>query len=293
MIKPELSIIILNYNTKELLEDCLNSVKAHMNEVPLQVIVSDNSSNDGSQDMVKKKFPWVDFIEGPNEGFSKGNNRARPLVKGEMVLFLNPDTIVHDNVFALTTRYLKEHKDVGAVTCKLVLQNGKMDKDIRRRYPTPWISFQHLILGQDKQYYYEDIPETATHEVEAIQGAFFLSWKKLLDKVGWFDSAYFFDGEDIDLCFQIHKLGYKLVFYPDTYITHLKGVTKGKVAKWRFKLTDAQRKKIRLAGVASMELFYRKNLWKDYPIWFNYFVLFGINVFKVIRYVRVVLLSSY
>ena len=291
--KPELSVIILNYNTKELLADCLNSVKAHMDEVSMEVIVSDNSSNDGSQEMVKTKFPWVKFVEGPNEGFSRGNNRARPLVKGDMVLFLNPDTVVHDNVFAWTTRYLKEHKDVGAVTCKLVLANGKMDKDIRRRYPTPWISFQHLVLGMDKQYYYEDIPEDATHSVEAIQGAFFLSWKKILDKVGWFDPEYFFDGEDIDLCYQIHKAGYKLVYYPDTYITHLKGVTKGKVAKWRYKLTDAQRKKIRLAGVASMERFFKKNLWKDYPTWFDYFVVFGINAFKIVRYIRVALLSSY
>ena len=112
MKKPELSIIILNYNTKELLEDCLNSVKKHMNEVPLEVIVSDNASNDGSPDMIRKKFPWVKLLEGENEGFSRGNNRARPHVKGEMVLFLNPDTIVHDNVFALTVRYLKEHKDL-------------------------------------------------------------------------------------------------------------------------------------------------------------------------------------
>jgi hypothetical protein len=291
--KPELSVIILNYNTKELLEDCLNSVKAHMNEVPMEVIVSDNSSTDGSQDMVKEKFPWVKFTEGPNEGFSKGNNRARPLVTGEMVLFLNPDTVVHDNVFAWTTRYLKEHKGVGAVTCKLVLPNGKIDKDIRRRFPTPWISFQHLVLGMDRAYWYEDIPEDATHTVDAIQGAFFLTWKKILDKVGWYDPEYFFDGEDVDLCFQIHKAGYKLVYYPDTYITHLKGVTKGKVAKWRYKITPQQRKKLRLAGVASMERFYKKNLWKSYPVWFDYFVLFGINAFKIVRYIRVVLLSSY
>ena len=293
MKKPELSVIILNYNTKELLEDCLNSVKAHMHEVPMEVIVSDNSSTDGSPEMVKKKFPWVKFIEGPNEGFSKGNNRARPLVEGEMVLFLNPDTIVHDNVFARTTRYLKEHKDVGAVTCKLVLADGSLDRDIRRRFPTPRISFNRLILGKTREYYYEDIPDTATHEVEAIQGAFFLSWKKLLDKVGWYDPEYFFDGEDVDLCYQIHKAGYKLIYYPDVYITHLKGVTKGKVKKWRFKVTDAQRKKLRLAGVASMERFFRKNLWKKYTIWFNYFVIFGINVFKIIRYIRVVVLSSY
>lgn len=293
MIKPELSVIILNYNTKELLEDCLNSVKAHMDEVPMEVIVSDNSSDDGSPEMIKKKFPWVKYTEGPNEGFSKGNNRARPMVEGKMVLFLNPDTIVHKDVFAKTVRYLKEHPDVGAVTCKLVLQNGQMDKDIRRRFPTPWVSFQRLVLGMDKYFYYDNIPQDATHEVEAIQGAFFLTWKSILDKVGWFDEGYFFDGEDLDLCYQIHKAGYKLIFYPETTVTHLKGVTKGKVKKWRHKLTPQQRKRIRLAGVASMERFFKKNLWKKYPIWFDYFVVIGINLFKVVRYIRVVFLSSY
>lgn len=293
MNNPKLSIIILNYNTKELLDDCLASVKKYSHEVPIQVIVSDNASTDGSVDMVRKKHPWVEIIEGPNSGFSKGNNRAKKLVKGKMVLFLNPDTVVHKDVFAKTVRYLDEHPKVGAVTCKLLLQDGSLDKDVRRRFPTPWISFQRLVLGRTRQYYYEDILDTSTHEVEAIQGAFFLTYKKLLDKVGWFDERYFFDGEDVDLCYQINKAGYKLVYYPDVYITHLKGVTKGKVKKWRHKLTDAQRKKIRLAGVASMELFYRKNLWKKYPLAFNYFVILGINLFKIVRYVRVVLLSSY
>jgi GT2 family glycosyltransferase len=290
---PELSVIILNYNTKELLEDCLNSVKAHMDEVLMEVIVSDNASTDGSPEMVKKKFPWVKYIEGANEGFSKGNNRARPLVDGKMVLFLNPDTVVHKDVFLKTVKYLKEHPDVGAVTCKLVLQNGKMDKDIRRRFPTPWIAFQHLVLGMNREYWYEDIPENETHEVDAIQGAFFLTWKKILDKVGWYDENYFFDGEDVDLCYQIHKAGYKLIYYPETYVTHLKGVTKGKVAKWKYKVSPQQRKKLRLAGVASMERFFKKNLWNKYPVIFDYFVIFGINVFKIVRYVKVVLLSSY
>ncbi|MEK7472732.1 MAG: glycosyltransferase family 2 protein [Patescibacteria group bacterium] len=293
MNNPKLSIIILNYNTKELLSDCLKSVKEHMNEVPMEVIVSDNSSTDGSQIMIKKNFPWVKFIEGENEGFSKGNNRAKPYVKGKMVLFLNPDTIVYKDVFAKTVRYLEEHPKVGAVTCKLVLSDGSMDKDIRRKFPTPRISFNKLVLGKTREYYYEYIPESATHEVEAIQGAFFLSYKKLLDKVGWFDERYFFDGEDVDLCYQIHKAGYSLVYYPDVHITHLKGVTKGKVKKWRFKVTDAQRKKLRLAGVASMELFYRKNLWDKYPLIFNYLIVLGINLFKIVRYVKVVLLSSY
>ena len=148
-------------------------------------------------------------------------------------------------------------------------------------------------MGIDKHFYDDNIPQDATHEVEAIQGAFFLTWKKLLDKVGWFDEGYFFDGEDLDLCYQIHKAGYKLIFYPETTVTHLKGVTKGKVKKWRHKLTPQQRKRIRLAGVASMERFFKKNLWKKYPVLFNYFVIIGINLFKVVRYIRVVFLSSY
>jgi len=292
-MKPKLSVIILNYNTKELLSDCLKSVKEHMNEVPMEVIVSDNSSTDGSQTMIKNNFPWVKFIEGENEGFSKGNNRAKPFVNGEMVLFLNPDTIVRKDVFQKTVRYLEEHPKVGAMTCKLILADGSMDKDIRRKFPTPRISFNKLILGKTREYYYEDIPENVTHEVESIQGAFFLSYKKILDKVGWFDERYFFDGEDVDLCYQIYKAGYTLVYYPDVYITHLKGVTKGKVKKWRFKVTDAHRKKIRLAGVDSMELFYRKNLWDKYPLLFNYLVILGINLFKIVRYIKVVIFSSY
>lgn len=291
--KPELSVIILNYNTKELLEGCLESVKKYMHEVSMEVIVSDNSSTDGGPEMVKKKFPWVKLLEGPNDGFSAGNNRARPFVNGEMVLFLNPDTIVHKDVFGKTVKYLKENSKVGALTCKLILPDGSLDRDVRRRFPTPRISFNRLVLGKTREFYYEDIPDTVTHEVEAIQGAFFLSWKSILDKVGWFDEGYFFDGEDVDLCYQITKLGYKLVYYPDVYITHLKGVTKGKVAKWRFKVSPQQRKKLRLAGVASMERFYKKNLWNKYPVWFDYFVLLGINLFKIVRYIRVALLSSY
>lgn len=293
MKKPELTVIILNYNTKELLEDCLNSIKKNIKEVSMEVIVSDNSSTDGSPDMIRKKFPWVKLLEGPNEGFSRGNNRARPFANGKMILFLNPDTVVHPGVFTKNVEYLKKHPEVGALTCKLILPDGSMDKDVRRRFPTPRVSFNRLILGKTREYYYEDIPDTQTHEVDAIQGAFFLSWKKILDKVGWFDPEYFFDGEDVDLCYQIHKLGYKLVYYPETYITHLKGVTKGKVKKWKFKTTPEHRKKLRLAGVASMERFFRKNLWNKYPLVFDYFVIFGINVFKVIRYVKVVLLSSY
>ncbi len=289
--RPELSIIILNYNTKELLENCLNSIKKCEDEICLEVIVSDNASSDGSADMVRKNFPWVKLLEGPNEGFSKGNNRAKPYARGGMVLFLNPDTVIHRGVFTKTTAYLKEHKDVGALTCKLVLPDGDLDKDARRRFPTPWISFNRLILRNGYKYWYQDVPDNVIGEVDAIQGAFFLTRKKILDKVGWFDEDYFFQGEDIDLSWKIKNLGLKNIYYPEASVTHLKGASTGKSKHWKARISLKHKIKIKLATVDAMELFFRKRLFDNYPRVFSWFVVFGIKVFKIFRLIGIVVSS--
>ena len=288
---PELSIIILNYNTKELLADCLNSIKKYEKEVPLEVIVSDNASSDESAQMIKDKFPWVKLLTGKNEGFSKGNNRARPYIHGNMVLFLNPDTIVHQDVFAKTTTYLKEHKGVGALTCKLILPDGSMDKDTRRRFPTPWISFNRLILRNGYKYWYQDVPDNITQEVDAIQGAFFLTWKKTLDKVGWFDEDYFFQGEDIDLSWKIKNIGLKNIYYPLVSITHIKNASTGKSKHWKARISLKHKVKIKLATVDAMELFFKKRLFNNYPLFFSWFVVLGIKIFKILRLIGVVISS--
>lgn len=285
----KLSIIILNYNTKELLEKCLESVEKCEGEVPLQVIVSDNASSDGSSDMVREKFPWVTLTEGPNEGFSKGNNRARLLAKGDMVLFLNPDTVANRGVLKETTDFLITHKDVGALSCKLVLPSGEIDKDARRRFPTPGIAFMKLFLKSGRKYWYEDVSADKIQEVDAIQGAFFLTWKKVLNDVGWFDEDYFFNGEDIDLCWKIRQAGWKIIYYPDVFIYHLKGASTGKSKLWKPSISLRHKIKLKLATVEAMEIFFRKNLWKNYPVWFDWFVIFGINVFKIIRIIGVVI----
>ncbi len=286
MNKPELSIVILSHNTKDILVDCLESIEKYKNEAPLEVIVSDNSSTDGSPEMIKKKFSWVKLIEGPNISFSNGNNRARNFVNGEFVLFLNSDTLLHEDALIKTVEYLRKNKEVGVVSCKLVLPNGKLDKDARRRFPTPWISFKRLFLKQAKDYWYEDIDENKTHEVDSVEGAFLLTRKSILDKVNWFDEQYIFDGEDIDLCFSIKKLGYKIVYFPEVSITHLKGASKGKIAGVGSLSPDLILKR-RMDGVNSMEHFYRKNLWDTYPAIFNYFVLIGIKFLKLIRFLQV------
>jgi GT2 family glycosyltransferase len=296
--KPELSIVILNYNTKELLKKCLESIERFKEEVPLEIIISDNSSTDGSVEMLKEEFPAIPVYIGPNVGFSKGNNRVRKVVKGRVVLFLNPDTELNKGVLKETCGYLKSDEKIGAVGCKEVLPDGSLDKDARRAFPTPWVGFTHLVLRLDRifpksklfsQYWYGYKSDTDIQEVDAIQGAFMLIKKDVLDQVGWFDEDYSFNGEDIDLCWRIKEAGYKIIYYPKVEILHVKGAAKGKSKAWKHKVPLKDRLKMRSKELDAMAIFYKKHLWNKYPLVLNLLVIFGIKVFKVIRIVGIVL----
>jgi GT2 family glycosyltransferase len=242
-------------------------------EIDFEVIVPDNGSSDGSVEMVKKDFPWVKKVLniGENLGFASGNNKAKPFVSGKYVLFLNSDTVVYKNTLSGIVKYLDINKKVGAATCRVLLKNGKLDKDTRRSFITPWIGLTHIYLKLDRispksslfaKYWYGYIPDDQVHEVDALQGAFFLVRKKILDKVGWFDEDYFLDGEDIDLSWKIKNAGWKIL---------------------------KEKLKYRLAGVNSMELFYRKRLWDNYPLSFNFVIIAGIRLLKLVRIINVVI----
>lgn len=282
--KPELSIIIVSFNTRQILKNCLDSLMK-IRGVDFEVIVSDNGSTDGSVQMVKRLFSKqslplrgkVKLIENKkNLGFAKANNKARRYVKSDYVLFLNSDTVVNKDALTASLNYIKTHKDVGSLTCKIVLPSGKLDRDTRRRFPTPMVSFKRLFLGESTEYWYLDVSEDKTHEVDVIQGAFHLTRRSILDKVGWFDEDYFLDGEDIDLCWKIKKLGYKIVYYPDVSIIHIKKASK-KLQKSSLVVTS---------GIKSMEIFYRKRLWDKYPFYINYLVLLGMKLLLGIRLVK-------
>jgi GT2 family glycosyltransferase len=283
-MRPDLSIIILSYNTRDLLSDCLSSLKKVSEEIAFEVIVVDNGSTDGSMEEVKEKFQGVKIIDNKrNLGFAKGNNSARDNTKGKYVLFLNSDTVVGEGVLKKSLKFAEKTPDMGAMTCKLVLANGNLDRDARRRFPTPWISFKRLILGATSEYWYQDVPDTITQEVDAIQGAFFLSPKAVLDKVNWFSEDYFLDGEDIDLCWKIREAGYKIFYYPEVSVLHLKGASKGKKDAAK-NVPLSMRLKFRMASVNSMEIFYKKWMWKRYPLIVNFLVVAGINVIKARRF---------
>ena len=298
MKKPELSIIILNYNTRELLDGCLRSLEKVINEIYFEVVVIDNGSEDDSVEFVRKKYKWVKIFEtGENLGFAIGNNFAKDIVNSEYVLFLNTDTVVPAGTLSGSLGYLKKHK-LGALGCKLILPDGSLDKDARRSFITPWIGLVLLFLKLDRifprsklfaKYWYGYIPDDKIHEVDALQGAFFLTTKNILDKVGWFEEDYFLDGEDIDLSWKIKNLGYKIVYYPEVSIVHIKGATKGKNRKSKKYISFNDKLKYRLSGVDSMEMFYRKRLWDRYSLILNYIVLIGIKALKFLRIIKLIL----
>jgi len=299
---PTLSIVILSYNTKGLLRNCLQSLEKVKREIDFEVVVVDNASKDKSVEMVKRNFPSVKLVKNKsNLGFAVGNNKARSIVRGEYILFLNSDTVVHKKALKKTVKFLDKNKEAGAVTCKILLPNGKLDKDVRRSFITPWIGLTHIFLRLDRvfpksklfsQYWYGYISPDKTHEVDVLQGAFFLTRKKILDKVGWFDEDYFLDGEDIDLCWKIKEKDWKIYYYPEVSIIHYKGSSKGKAESGnKNKISLKDKLRFRLAGVDSMEIFYRKHVWNKYPLSLNIIVIVGIKLLKFVRIIKTLILG--
>ena len=198
--KTALSVIIISYNTCEITDECLTRLVSALGQfekathLGAEVILLDNNSSDGTVHMVKKRHPWVKLIASKeNTGFAKGNNIARKYIEHKFVLFLNTVTIVISGVLDSCVSYMKQDDAIGALTCKLVMANGELDKDARRSFPTPWVSLTHF-SGLDRlfpaselfaRYWYGYVSPDKIHEVDVLQGAFFLTRKKVLDEVGW------------------------------------------------------------------------------------------------------------
>jgi len=231
----DISVIIVNYNVKELLEQCINSILKAADGLNVEIIVVDNNSFDGSIEHLKNKFPShpsLKLIESPlNLGFAKANNLGVKEAKGEYILILNPDTILQEDTLTRSLKFYKETPGIGAMTCKLILPNGKLDLACRRSFPTPSVAV-YRILGLSRifpnsktfgKYNLTYLDENSTYEVDAIVGAFMLIKKDVYEKVKGFDEDYFMYGEDLDLCFRIKKAGYKIYYYPHTSIIHYKG----------------------------------------------------------------------
>src|SRR3989338_7449727 len=179
----DLSIIIVSFNTKQLLADCLHSVKIAAQSIKSEVFIVDNNSSDGTVAMIKQNYPQVELIANKkNLGFSKANNQAFKKAKGKYVLILNPDTRLLPNTLRKMVEFMDKHQEVAISTCRVELADGSLDKDCRRHFPTPWRSFCHFsnlskIFSKSKifdQYYMGYVPDNIEQEVDACAGAFMM-----------------------------------------------------------------------------------------------------------------------
>ena len=227
-----LSVIIVNYNVKHFIEQCLLSVRAALKGIDSEVFVVDNNSVDGSQAMMREKFPDITLIESKeNLGFSKGNNLAMRIATGEYVLLLNPDTVVEESTFLKCLDFMDAHPDAGALGVKMIDGEGRFLPESKRGLPTPWVAF-YKIFGISRlfpksktfgQYHLGFLDKEQNHVVDVLSGAFMWMRKEALDKIGLLDETFFMYGEDIDLSYRVTLGGYKNYYFADTKIIHYKG----------------------------------------------------------------------
>lgn len=228
----KLSVIIVNYNVKHFLEQCLHSVYKAAKGLETEIFVVDNNSVDGSAQLIREKFPDLHFIENKeNVGFSKANNQAVKKARGEYILLLNPDTVVEEDTFKKVTGFMDSHPEAGGLGVKMIDGKGAFLPESKRGLPTPWVAF-YKMFGLSKlfpksrkfgKYHLSYLNENEIHEIEILAGAFMLLRKETLDKVGLLDETFFMYGEDIDLSYRIILGGYKNYYFPETTIIHYKG----------------------------------------------------------------------
>lgn len=278
----KLSVVILNHNTKALLEQCLGSLPKRDD---YQIIVVDNASTDGSAEMVEKKFPRVKVIKNKtNCGYARGNNTAQGLVQGEYVLFLNSDTKVFRGALETMVEFMDSHPDAGISTCLVELPDGKLYYACHRGFPTPWNSLLYF-LGLPSNYKGSFWPLDKIHEIDACSGTFLLTRKKLLDRIGWFDEDYFAYGEDIEMCYRAKELGYKVYFVPTAKTMHYWGASSGlkSTSKVVAKADPQNQVRWNQARYDAMRIFYDKHYRKQYPEIFRSVVLGGIALANYLR----------
>ena len=236
----KLSIIIVNYNVKYFLQQCLNSVFLSINNIDAEVFVVDNNSTDNSIEYLKSQFPNVIFIENKeNAGFSKANNQAIAKAQGEYVLLLNPDTVIGENSLSNVCRFLDNNPQAGAVGVKMMDGYGKFLFESKRGFPSPWNSFCKMsglskLFPKSKRfggYHLKYLDKNSTHEVNILAGAFMMVRKNAIEKAGNLDESFFMYGEDIDWSYRISNCGYINYYFPEPII-HYKGESTKKDIKY-------------------------------------------------------------
>jgi O-antigen biosynthesis protein len=228
----DLSIVIVNYNVKFFLEQCLHSVIKATEKISTEIFVVDNNSTDGSVAMLRQKFPEIILIENmANLGFSVANNQALSMSRGRYCLLLNPDTLVEEDTFIKCVQFMDSHPEAGALGVKMIDGQGVFLPESKRALPTPDVAF-FKVFGLSRlfphsklfgKYHLGFLDKNKTHVVSVLSGAFMFIRKTALDKAGLLDENYFMYGEDIDISYRLTKTGYLNYYFAETTIIHYKG----------------------------------------------------------------------
>lgn len=289
----DLSVIIVNFNTKDKLQACLQSVSALKSRLDLEVWVVDNGSSDGSAAMVKTQFPEINLISNEkNYGFAKANNQAIRKSAGRHVLLLNSDVEVELETFDKMVTFMDNNPTVGISGCKVVKPDGLLDQASRRSFPDPASAFYRLtglsrIFPNSQRfarYNLTYLPEDVITEVDSVVGAFLLIRREAVEKIGLLDEDYFMYGEDLDWCYRAKQAGYKVMYVPITQVVHDKGSSSKKIpVRMIYEFHRA------------MQIFYNKHYRNQYNffvsglvslgIWSRYFFKLSQNFFRKEKFV--------
>jgi len=291
----DLSIIIISFNTKSLLRDCLNSIIKNKGEIKLEIIVIDNGSSDKSPQMVEQLFPQVKLIKNKeNLGFSKANNLGIRKSKGKYILLLNSDTVIMPKTLETMINFMERNPQIGVSTCRVELPSGEIDPACHRGFPTPWRAFTYFSgleklfpkIGIFSGYHLLNLPLNTIHEIDSPSGCFYLVRKKAIKEVGNLDEDYFMYGEDLDWSFRFKKKGWKIVYFPFVKILHRK-YSSGLKKKLKPSLLNYRiREKTIRAFYNAMRIFYNKHYKNKYPTFLK------IIIFKTIALMEQLNLTS-
>ena len=284
MAPVTLGIVIVNWNTRDLLRDCLRSIEASDPTVTRRVILVDNASTDGSVEMVHAEFPWVEVIANTeNTGFAAANNQGlRRLGFGgapggdppRYGLLLNPDTVIPADAFRQMVERLDVDPGIGMAGPRLVLPNGKLDLACRRSFPSPEVSFWRMtglsklfprsrLFGRYNLTYLDEHEET---EVDCVVGAFMMVRREAVEQVGLLDEAFWMYGEDIDWAYRIKQAGWKVLYYPRVTALHVK------------RAASRNNPRTRLEFQRASLIFYRKHYAATTPRWLHVTILAGLLI---------------
>lgn len=278
----DLSIIIVNFRTYDHTKKTIESVINQDHPFLYKIYVVDNASQDGSLEKLKERFRkdaqngLIEFIsQEKNRGFATANNSALRKIKSKYVLLLNSDTQIIDDCLERCLNYLEDHTDVGALGCKVLLEDGSLDKACRRSFPSPLISFYRmlglsLLFPKNKhfnRYNLGFLNPDDTYPIDALTGAFMMLRSQVIKKAGYMDEKFFMYGEDIDWCYRIKNKGWKIVYHGAAEIIHYKGASS----------SQKQNNKQLYEFYRAMYIFYKKHYKSKYPRMVTLLVYVGIG----------------